>query len=103
MAPTVCAVATLGLLALTGAVNAQADGVEVYDAKCARCHNSGTMGAPLLEDPSEWPDLSEFSAADVQAQHLDDGYLRGPEDAKRGVTTQQMEEAVSYVKSTVTK
>ncbi|MEE4146275.1 MAG: cytochrome c [Halieaceae bacterium] len=101
-------IAALCLLATAGTASAEADntdaGRQVYEATCSRCHDSGKMGAPVLEDPSEWTDHSAVVWSDVHAQHLDDGYVRdAAEDAKKGITAAQMEAATNYIVSIIGK
>ncbi len=98
---------TLAALCLAGTaaqVNAEADGKAIYEANCARCHDSGKMGAPMLDDMSEWTDVGDIVWSDIHEQHLDDGLLRdAADDAKKGITAEQMEAATAYMASMVTK
>ena len=99
--------AAICLLATAGTASAEADmdaGRQVYEASCSRCHDSGKMGAPVLDDMSEWTDRGEILWSDVHAQHLDDGFLHdAAENPKKGVTAAQMEAATNYMVSIVTK
>ena len=96
--------AALCLVAAAGQVNAEVDGKAVYEASCARCHDSGRMGAPVLDDMSEWTDASTIVWSDVHEQHLDDGLVRdAADDAKKGISAEQMEAATKYMASMVTK
>lgn len=100
--------AAICLLATAGTASAEADnmdaGRQVYEASCARCHDSGKMGAPVLDDMSEWTDRTQILWSDVHEQHLDDGFLsEAAEDSKKGITAAQMEQATNYMVSIVTK
>ena len=91
------------LLVAAGAVSADSHndvGKQVYEKSCARCHDSGTMGAPVLDDMEEWTDRSEILWTDVKSQHLEDGFLR---KASKDITDEQMEAAVNYMVSIATK
>ncbi len=94
------------LLVAAGTVNAETDnevGKQVYETTCARCHDSGTMGAPVLDDMEEWTDRTQLLWSDVHSQHLEDGFLKTAEkDKKKGVTAEQMEAATNYMVSIVT-
>ncbi len=100
--------AAICLLATAGQVSADAgntdEGRQVYEATCSRCHDSGKMGAPVLEDVSEWADHTGILWSDVHAQHLDDGFLHdAAENPKKGITAAQMEAATNYIISVVSK
>ena len=100
--------AAICLLATAGPVSADAgstdEGRQAYEATCARCHDSGKMGAPVLNDMSEWTDRTEILWSDVHLQHLDDGFLTdAAENPKKGITAAQMEAATNYMVSIVTK
>ena len=96
--------AALCLVATTGQVNAEVDGKAVYEASCARCHDSGRMGAPVLDDMSEWTDVGDLVWSDIREQHLDDGLLRdAADDAKKGISEEQMEAATAYMASMLNK
>ena len=100
-------ISALPLLFVAGAAVADADNAEgrlVYETSCARCHDSGKMGAPMLDDMSEWTDRTAMLWSDVHLQHLDDGLLRSADkDAKKGITAEQMEAATNYMVSIVSK
>lgn len=96
----------LGLVA--GAVYAQGNNMEagkqVYEKSCARCHNTGKMGAPELDDMAEWADRGQMLWSDVHLQHLDEGFLRdAADDSKKGITQEQMEAANNYMVFITTK
>lgn len=97
----------LFFLAVAGGASAEpdnAEGLKVYETSCARCHDSGKMGAPVLDDMSEWTDRTAMLWSDVHLQHLDDGLLRSADkDAKKGITAEQMEAATNYMVSIVSK
>lgn len=100
--------AAVCLLATAGTASAEADnmdaGRQVYEASCSRCHDSGKMGAPVLDDMSEWTDRTQILWSDVHEQHLDDGFLHdAAENPKKGVTAEQMEAATNYMVSIVSK
>ena len=100
--------AAICLLATAGTASAEADnmdaGRQVYEATCARCHDSGKMGAPVLEDASEWPDHAGIVWSDVHAQHLEDGFVYdAAENAKKGITAAQMEAGTRYIVSVISK
>lgn len=99
--------AAICLLATTGTANAEADmdaGRQVYEATCSRCHDSGKMGAPVLDDPSEWAEHTEIVSSDVLAMHLEDGFLHdAAENPEKGVTAEQMEAGTNYIVSVISK
>jgi len=98
-------IAVFALLVSGGmAVNAAEDGKAVYEASCSRCHDSGKMGAPMLDDMSEWTDRTQILWSDVHEQHVDDGLLDTPEDdPEKGISAAQMEAATNYMVSIVHK
>jgi cytochrome c5 len=100
-------VSALPLLVAAAAVSAgteNAEGQQVYEKNCARCHDTGRMGAPMLEELSDWTDPSALVWSDVHLQHLDDGFLRSADDdAKKGISAGQMEAATNYIVSILGK
>lgn len=42
------------LAAMSSAMQAQAGGAEIYNAKCMACHASGAAGAPKVGDTAAW-------------------------------------------------
>jgi len=96
--------AAIFLLVTAGStVYAAADGKQVYEDTCAACHDSGKKGAPMLDDTEDWSDFLPVVWTDVHNAHMDDGFLGAPGDAKDGVTDEEMEAAVNYIVSTVSK
>ena len=95
--------AAVSLLVAAGAVNAEADnaaGKQVYETSCARCHDSGTMGAPVTGDQDDWAEHTQLVPSDVHSMHLEDGYVKTVEkDKKKGVTEEQMDAAIKYILS----
>lgn len=59
-------------------------GNNTYAAACARCHDSGLDGAPVIGQPDTWSGRSAMWRA-VLTEHAKNGYLempaRGGEDA----------------------
>jgi cytochrome c5 len=102
------ALAAICLLTTAGMASAEADntdaGRQVYETTCSRCHDSGKMGAPVLDDMSEWTDRTGILWSDVHEQHLDDGFLYDAGDnPEKGITAEQMEAATNYMVSIVSK
>lgn len=100
-------IAALFLVAAASAVSvaaAAADGQQVYEATCSRCHDTGKMGAPVLAELSDWTDYTDVVWSDVYQLHLEDGMLRTVEDdPQKGISEEQMEAATSYIMSVVNK
>ena len=53
------------------------DGEKVYRAACARCHDAGLDGAPLIGRQQAWAERSDLWEA-VLFEHADRGYLSMP-------------------------
>lgn len=97
-------IAATFLLMTTGMTSfAAEDGKQVYENSCASCHDSGKKGAPMLDDMEEWEDRTQLLWTDVHEQHMDDGFLGAPDDAKKGITAEQMEAATNYMVSIVSQ
>ena len=89
----------LGLLAASSRVFAETDnmaeGRKVFESICARCHESGIMGAPVVGNPEEWENMAKVVWSDVKLQHLENGYLR--DAGKIAVTDRDVEVATGYM------
>ena len=53
------------------------DGASVYRSACARCHDSGADGAPLIGQQQAWKGRSDLWEA-VLFEHAEKGYLGMP-------------------------
>ncbi|MEE4190466.1 MAG: c-type cytochrome [Halieaceae bacterium] len=53
------------------------DGKAIYDYACARCHDTGEGGAPIIGDQGSWSLRSSLWEA-VLIKHADEGYLGMP-------------------------
>lgn len=53
------------------------EGERVYRAACARCHDAGRDGAPLIGQQQAWAERSDLWEA-VLFDHADRGYLNMP-------------------------
>ena len=53
------------------------DGEKIYRAACARCHDSGVGGAPLIGRQQSWRGRSDLWEA-VLFEHAENGYLSMP-------------------------
>lgn len=53
------------------------DGERGYIALCARCHDSGTAGAPVTGNKEDWADRSGLWEA-ILFEHADKGYIDMP-------------------------
>ena len=77
------------------------DGKKVYEAHCARCHESGIMGAPKSSEPSGWDPRSDLWDA-VLAEHAENGYFKMPaKGGASGATEYDVDVAVEYLMSLV--
>jgi cytochrome c5 len=52
-------------------------GEKIYRAACARCHDSGAGGAPLIGQQQSWEGRSDLWEA-VLFEHAENGYLSMP-------------------------
>ena len=53
------------------------DGMRVYQAACASCHDTGVDGAPVTDRPEDWENRSNLWEA-VLLEHANKGYLDMP-------------------------
>ena len=53
------------------------EGEKIYRAACARCHDSGNGGAPLIGEQQSWKGRSDLWEA-VLFEHAENGYLSMP-------------------------
>ncbi len=53
------------------------EGEAVYKANCAKCHDTGVMGAPLTGNTADWEERSELWEG-VLMEHANRGWLKMP-------------------------
>jgi cytochrome c5 len=53
------------------------DGKRSYELICAKCHETGVEGAPIVGDKDDWADRSHLWEA-VLTEHAKKGYLKMP-------------------------
>ncbi|WP_162845978.1 c-type cytochrome [Seongchinamella sediminis] len=53
------------------------DGKRAYELICARCHQAGVDGAPVVGQKDDWADRSHLWQA-VLTRHAEKGYLKMP-------------------------
>jgi len=72
-------------------------GQEAYEQYCAKCHDTGEQGAPIVGKHSDWVDRSKLWQA-VLMDHAKSGYLGMP--AKGGseeLSEKSVDAAVQYM------
>jgi len=83
------AVATTLLLA-TGQLAASSermeDGKRAYELICAKCHQTGVEGAPVVGRKDDWGNRSHLWDA-VLKEHAEQGYLKMPAKGDAGYAT----------------
>ena len=76
------------------------EGKAAYAANCAKCHNTGVMGAPITGETADWEDRSELWEG-VLMEHANRGWLKMP--AKGGdpsMTEYDVDVAAEYMLNT---
>lgn len=77
-------------------------GREVYHAACARCHDEGVDGAPVIERPADWENRSRLWQA-LLFGHAERGYLEMPAQAGKesalGLSEEEVGAAAEYMLS----
>lgn len=53
------------------------EGRKAYEAVCAKCHNTGIMGAPTFGSPDDWQERSELWEG-VLFEHANQGWINMP-------------------------
>lgn len=72
-------------------------GKRIYSKACARCHDSGSNGAPRLGDGNSWGGR-RFEWFSVMQHHASNGFLKMPAMGKHGkLTDQDIANAVFYM------
>ncbi len=73
------------------------DGQRVYASACAKCHDTGAGGAPITEQPDDWPGRSALWEA-VLFEHVKQGYLSMPaKGGEPGLSDYDVEAAAEYM------
>ena len=69
------------VLAMSGATSLASermeDGKRSYEAICAKCHETGVEGAPVVGRAEDWSERPQLWEA-VLMEHADDGYIKMP-------------------------
>jgi cytochrome c5 len=76
-------------------------GRDIYMFNCARCHDEGVQGAPLIGDEQAWASRSPEPGA-VVADHIRRGHVRipvGPKATNSDLSREDMVVAVEYMLS----
>lgn len=77
-------------------------GREIYQAACARCHDEGVDGAPVIERPADWENRSRLWQA-LLFGHAERGYLAMPaqagEESALGLSEEEVGAAAEYMLS----
>ncbi len=76
------------------------EGEAAYKANCAKCHDTGVMGAPLTGNTADWEERSELWEG-VLMEHANKGWLKMP--AKGGdpsMTEYDVDAAAEYMLNT---
>ncbi len=75
------------------------DGEAIYRFACARCHDHGEGGAPVIGDTQSWQPRSSLWEA-VLLEHADEGYLAMPASGGDSrLTDYDVEVAAEYILS----
>ncbi len=75
------------------------DGEAIYRFACARCHDHGEGGAPVIGDADSWQPRSNLWEA-VLLEHADQGYLAMPASGGDSrLTDYDVEVAAEYILS----
>ncbi len=105
MKKTLAFAAAGALLAVSGLVQAERSGEEVYNTKCMVCHMNGVAGAPKLGDKANWApriakgidDLADTSVKGGAAKGLNPGMP--PKGTCMDCTDAELKAAVEYMVS----
>jgi cytochrome c5 len=102
--PLWSALFALPLALAAGASSATQDRMEegkaAYSANCAKCHDTGVMGAPITGETADWEERSELWEG-VLMEHANRGWLKMP--AKGGndaMTEYDVDAAAEYMLTT---
>lgn len=80
-----------------GAITADT-GREIYDGKCAVCHNSGAAGAPKIGDTTDWDDRTKQQGMALVMQRAINGYnSMPPKGACMDCSDDEVKAAVHYL------
>ena len=84
-------------LLVHGEPQRMADGKRIYETACARCHDTGALGAPVLGRTGDWQDRSSLWEA-VLFEHANSGYLAMPaQSGEGGLSEYDVDAASEYL------
>ncbi len=73
------------------------DGHKAYVAACAKCHDHGSQGAPVTNNPKDWADRSDLWEA-VLFEHAKKGYIdMPPKGGDQSASDYDVEAAAEYM------
>lgn len=87
---------SVSLLALTSGA-ALADGKEVYDKVCAKCHRSGAEDAPVTGDKEAWASRIATGKDALYRSAIEGKNAMPPKGNKPALTDDEVRSAVDYL------
>ncbi len=73
------------------------EGRQAYQDHCARCHDTGVMGAPLTSKTADWDKRSDLWEA-VLFEHAEKGYISMPaRGGTQDASSYEVEAAAEYM------
>ena len=99
--PSIPALVAIALSLTSAAAPAQwrddTEGAAIYRVYCSFCHDDGTVGAPIVDDPEAWRN-SVGKGAQALAQSAWDGHNLMPARAmRRELNLERVRTAVEYM------
>lgn len=95
--PAIIAAVALQVASSSLASERMGDGIKVYQAACASCHDYGVDGAPVTDRPADWKNRSKLWES-VLLEHVNNGYLDMPAKGGRAdMTEYDVDAAAEYM------
>jgi cytochrome c5 len=78
-----------------------ADGTEVYEKVCKKCHRSGVDEAPMLSNKEEWAKRLALGKPALQKSVIEGKGNMNPRAGKESLTDEEISAAIDYIEAQV--
>lgn len=72
-------------------------GEDVYSSACAACHNTGALGAPVLDNPDDWTARLDAGIETLYENAINGINQMPPKGGNPGLSDEEVQAAVDYM------